>query len=114
MVELPRDSFASAVVAYSAIHTLSPVGAWRSSHDLKELGSDSVTLRKDLGGNGAINHGMSSKYTCINRLIASLQNNEEPQLYQKGTGAWPLLEIYRSSHNVSMQPSSQYDPAILS
>ena len=33
MVELPLDSFASAVVAYSAIRTLSPASAWRSSHN---------------------------------------------------------------------------------
>ena len=33
MVELPRDSFSSPVVAYSAIRTLSPTGAWKSSHE---------------------------------------------------------------------------------
>ncbi len=33
IVELPRDSFSSAVVVYSAIRTLSPTGAWKSSQE---------------------------------------------------------------------------------
>ncbi len=39
-----------------------------------------MTSRKDLGGNGANNHRVSSKDTFINRLIASLLNEYDPAI----------------------------------
>ncbi len=42
-----------------------------------------MTSRKDLGGNGAINHRGSSQDTFIQRLIASLQNDEQSTTISK-------------------------------